>query len=539
MKQSGARVFDSPAPAFCHEAYVGSLIGTTIGHYIIEEQIGQGGMTTVYSARDLDLDRRVAVKVLAPVLIQDQKFLIRFRREVETLQRMHHPNIVPVLDFIDHPQTPCLVMPLMPGGTLHSRVEKGALSVIEGARIMDQLASALHYAHSQGIIHRDVKPSNVLIDDDGNAYLSDFGLVRLQDVSLNLTGSTVVGTPAYMSPEQCQGTEVDERSDQYSLAVLLYQLATGTLPFEGETPIAVAMQHVRDPLPKPRDRNPRIPEMVERVLIKALAKHPDQRFKSVEEFNLAFQEAVGVAMDPSRDTPIFRERFETVTTIMPTPAELKTIVLERRERRRRRLPLIAGILALALACPMAALGLFGKNLFGVDRSQEILQATIRALVDVNAANMGVNISEDELQTAVAGTLSAIETQSADSGQSAAALIETHGGGPSVMGSITAGIPITGATRTPLFGFPNPTNTSGPGPGNSPTPTTGLSSTPTQTPTDASTNTPANTSSPEPTASPTSVPPSNTPAPPPTIDPDKCKYDKPPTHPLYCTPIPGG
>jgi serine/threonine protein kinase len=523
------------APAFYHEVYVGTLIGTVIERYEIEEQIGQGGMTTVYKARDLKANRRVAVKILSPVLLSDQRFLIRFRREVETLQRMHHPNIVPVLDYVDHPQTPCIVMPLLPGGTLHNRIDEGPLSAIEGARIMDQIASALHYAHGHGIIHRDVKPSNVLLDEEGNAYLSDFGLVRLQDVSLNLTGSTVVGTPAYMSPEQCQGIEVDERSDQYSLAVLLFQLATGSLPFNGETPIAVAMQHVNTPLPRPRLRNPRIPAMVEQVLIKALAKHPSQRFDSVDQFNQAFQESIGVAIDPSKDTPIFRQRFETMTAVLPTPAELESMALEKQEKRRRTLPLVAAVVVFALACPMAALGLIGKNLFGVDRSQEALQATIRALVDINAQSLGMDLSDDELQTAVAGTLSAIETQSDESGQSAASLLGE--GNPSVRASGTAGIPVTGPTGDPNRQGSGATPTSHGGP--SATSTTG--STPTGestfTPSATHSQTPPATSSATPSASPTAIPPTNTPAPPPTVDPAKCKPDKPPTHPHYCTPTP--
>jgi serine/threonine protein kinase len=490
-------------------------------------------MTTVYSARDLETDQRVAVKVLAPTLIQDQHFILRFRREVEALQRMHHPHIVPVLDYIDDPQTPSIIMPLMPGGTLHSRLENGSLSVVEGARIMNQIAGALQYAHDLGIIHRDVKPSNVLLDEDEKAYLSDFGLVRLEDVSLNLTGSTVVGTPAYMSPEQCSGIRVDERSDQYSLAVLLYQLATGTLPFDGETPIAVAMKHVNEPLPMPRQRNPRIPALVEQVLVKALAKHPSQRFDSVKQFNQAFQQAVAVYIDPSKDTPVFRERFKTITTVLPTPAELESMELQKKERRRRKLPLVAGIIAFSLACPMAALGLFGKNFFDTNRSQESLQATIRALIDDDAQSMGMELSEDSLQTAVVATLSAIETQSEASGRSAASLLEIGGGDPSVMISITAGIPITGATHTPFLGSAGATHTSGP------RPSATLGANPTHTHTATATSTPTSTSSPTPTASPTSIPPSNTPAQEPTVDPAKCKPDKPTDHPLYCTPVPGG
>jgi hypothetical protein len=193
------------------------------------------------------------------------------------------------------------------------------------------------------------------------------------------------------------------------------------------------------------------------------------------------------------------------------------MALEKRETRRRVLPLVAAIVVFALACPMAALGLFGKNLFGLDRSQEALQATIRALVDVNALSMGMDLSEEELQTAVAGTLSAIETQSDESGQSAASLLVE--GNPSARASGTAGIPVTGPT-----GDPNRQ-----GSGATPTSHIGPSATHSQTPTATISATPS--------ASPTAIPPTNTPAPPPTIDPAKCKPDKPPTHPLYCTPTP--
>ena len=187
---------------------------------------------------------------------------------------------------------------MSPAGLFTSGFKPGPLDPIQGGRIVDQLASALSYAHENGVIHRDVKPSNVLLDDQGNAVLSDFGFARPQDASQNLTGSALIGTPAYMSPEQCRGEPIDARSDQYSFAIMLYQITTGQLPFDGETPMAVAMKHVSVPLPRPRSVSPSLPEGIELVLIKALAKDPALRFASIKDLNQAFQAELKAALDP-------------------------------------------------------------------------------------------------------------------------------------------------------------------------------------------------------------------------------------------------
>ncbi|MBF8257416.1 MAG: putative Protein kinase, partial [Anaerolineales bacterium] len=274
------------------------LIGRTISHYTILEQVGQGGMSSVFSAADLADGRVVAMKILSPYIAHEERFQARFEREIKLLSRLQHPNIIPILDFGEADGLAFIVMPYIASGTLLDRLNRGPLDPRQGGRIVDQMASALMLAHQNGVIHRDVKPSNVLVDEKGNALLSDFSFARSQDASQNLTGSALIGTPAYMSPEGCRGNVVDARSDQYSFGVMLFQITTGALPFTGGTPMATALQHINVPLPRPRAVNPNLPEEIELVLIKALAKDPALRFDSMEALNRSFQAALAVALDP-------------------------------------------------------------------------------------------------------------------------------------------------------------------------------------------------------------------------------------------------
>ncbi|MEE8568319.1 MAG: serine/threonine-protein kinase, partial [Anaerolineales bacterium] len=274
------------------------LIGKAVGCYTVLEQIGRGGMATVYKALNRNDGQTVAIKVLTPQLAMEENFRARFRREARVLRKFKHPNIVPVLDYGEANGLVYLVMPFMQVGTLRDRMLSGELRVQEAASIVNQIASALQYAHDARVIHRDVKPSNILIDENGNAWLSDFGFAHVSDSSLSLTGSALIGTPAYISPEQINGSKITHLSDQYSLGVLLYHLSTGRLPYDADTPIAIAIKHATEPLPRPRSVNPNLPDAVEAILIKALAKDPAQRFNSVAEFNDAFQAALQQALDP-------------------------------------------------------------------------------------------------------------------------------------------------------------------------------------------------------------------------------------------------
>ena len=270
-----------------------SLVGRSLGKYKIVEEIGQGGMATVYRGYQASLNRYVAVKVLAGQLAKDKTFRQRFAREARAVAQLSHPNIVPIYDFGEEPSLEALyiVTELVEGGSLKDRLGQ-PLDVSTAIRITIDIANALDYAHRQGIIHRDVKPSNILLAKDGRAMLSDFGIARMiQETRFTQTGVSI-GTPAYMSPEQAKGEELDGRSDIYSLGIVLYEMLTGKAPFEAETPVAVLHQQVYEPPLPPRRLNPRIPKKVEKVILKALAKDKRERFYSAGEMVSALQGAI-------------------------------------------------------------------------------------------------------------------------------------------------------------------------------------------------------------------------------------------------------
>ena len=269
------------------------LTGKTIGPYRILEQIGIGGMAVVYKAYQPNMDRYVAVKVLPSHLSKDPDFVKRFQREARAIARLEHAHILPVHDYGEFDGITYLVVRYVQAGTLKDRMGAGPSSLDEVNRLIGQIGSALDYAHRMGIIHRDVKPGNVLVDAQGDTYLTDFGLARMLEPTQQITASGVgLGTPAYMSPEQGQGVKVDHRSDIYSLGVILYEMLTGRVPYEAETPMAVVLKHITDELPLPRTVNPNVPEAVERVILKALAKEPSDRFQTAGDLVQALTEAV-------------------------------------------------------------------------------------------------------------------------------------------------------------------------------------------------------------------------------------------------------
>ena len=273
------------------------LIGKQFGQYQIVEPLGEGGMAAVYKGYQPAMERFVAVKVLPRQMASSDEFLTRFRREAKLLAQLQHPHILPVFDYGEADGYPYIIMPFVHSGTLTELLTRGRLPLSEVRRIMIQLGEALGYAHARGMIHRDIKPSNVLIDEQGNCLLSDFGLARMADASAKLTTSgAIMGTPAYMSPEQGAGSKVDHRSDIYSLGIVLYEMVTSRVPYVAETPIAVVFKHIQDPLPSARDFNPTLPESIELVLLKALAKRPEDRFQTAEEFIQAIRLAI-----PERD----------------------------------------------------------------------------------------------------------------------------------------------------------------------------------------------------------------------------------------------
>jgi eukaryotic-like serine/threonine-protein kinase len=269
------------------------LTGKTLGPYRIINRIGRGGMATVYKAYHAAMDRHVAVKVLPEEYADDPGFRARFEREAKTVANLSHPHILPVFDYGEERGISFLVMPYIPTGTLKGYLaQEGKLPFNEAARIFTRLAEALDYAHQQGIIHRDIKPDNVLFDKGGNALITDFGLTRMVEGGGSLTGTGVIGTPAYMSPEQGQGMRLDHHSDIYSLGIILYEMVTGNVPFSADTPVAVIFKHVSDSLPPPRSLRQDLPEDAESAILKALSKNPNDRFDTCVAMAQAFAKAI-------------------------------------------------------------------------------------------------------------------------------------------------------------------------------------------------------------------------------------------------------
>jgi predicted Ser/Thr protein kinase len=268
--------------------------GENVGPYRIITQLGQGGMATVFKAYHPALDRYVAIKVLHPAFMEDPGFLARFQREAKVVASLDHPNIVPIYDFAEHRGSPYLVMKFIEGETLKARMTRGPLTMDEGLRIIERVGAGLAYAHNKGILHRDIKPSNVLLAPDGSVYLADFGLARIAEAGEStLSSDTMLGTPQYISPEQARGEkDLDAGTDIYSFGVVLYELVVGRVPFSADTPFSIIHDHIYKPLPRPREINPKVPEDVERVLFKSLAKSRADRYAKVEDLVSAFRQAV-------------------------------------------------------------------------------------------------------------------------------------------------------------------------------------------------------------------------------------------------------
>jgi len=266
------------------------LIGQTLGQYTILEEAGRGGMATVYLAKQTSMNRNVAVKVLPPHFLHDPNFLERFKREVEVISHLEHPHILPIYDYGEAEGVPYIAMRFLGGGSMAQMIRRGVPDLDELIRPMRQISQALDYAHGQGIIHRDLKPGNIMLDEAGNAYLSDFGIARV--MGSDLTGSAIIGTPAYMSPEQANGMSIDGRSDIYSLGIVLFELITGREPYQAETPMALLLKHLNEPMPPARDFRDGVPDSVEHVLEKSTDKDPDNRYTSAREMAEAFEHAL-------------------------------------------------------------------------------------------------------------------------------------------------------------------------------------------------------------------------------------------------------
>lgn len=261
--------------------------------YTIESEIGRGGFAVVYKAFDPRFRRQVAIKVLPPHFLHDPRFRSRFEDEARTIASLEHPSIVPVHDFGEHEGQPFLVMRYMPGGTLRAKMGKQPMALPEVARILAEIAPALDKAHDRGIIHRDIKPDNVLFDEDGRSYLADFGIARLAEATRTMT---ITGTPAYMSPEQVKGDQtLDGRSDIYALGVMLFELLAGQQPYMADTPTKQMLKHVLEPIPNILNLQPNLPPACQEIVGRAMAKERRDRYRSAQELSAAVSQLTTIA----------------------------------------------------------------------------------------------------------------------------------------------------------------------------------------------------------------------------------------------------
>jgi serine/threonine protein kinase len=277
------------------------------GRYRLEDKVGEGGMGAVFVAHDTELDRKVAVKLLAAALVNDAEVLERFEREARLMAKLDHPHIVPVYDVGRHEGRPYIVMKLLQGDSLVGRLRaKGGFTAEETLKLMRQLASGLDYIHAQGFIHRDIKAGNIFVSPEGHATILDFGILRQKSATTGITRTgMVMGTPHYMAPEQALGLkDVDHRVDLYALAVVLFECLTGTLPFEADSELRLIQLQAHAPPPEILERAPWIPRPVAEVVKKALAKKPDDRFNSAAELVNALEAAYQEAKSSKPSLPV-------------------------------------------------------------------------------------------------------------------------------------------------------------------------------------------------------------------------------------------
>jgi serine/threonine-protein kinase len=263
------------------------MVGEVLSdRYELEELVGSGGMSSVYRAHDRLLDRKVAIKVLHQQYTDDDEYVERFRREARAVATLSHPNIVTVIDRGEHGGRQFIVFEYVEGENLKQLINRrGSAPVATAIELAMQISRGLSFAHQQGLIHRDVKPQNVLLNGDGHAKVTDFGIARSLDVQHGMTQTgTVLGTSDYIAPEQAQGQRVDEHTDVYSLGVVLYELLTSEVPFPGENFVAVAMRHINEPPPPLRDKRPDVSPRLEAAVQKAMAKDPADRFPTMADF---------------------------------------------------------------------------------------------------------------------------------------------------------------------------------------------------------------------------------------------------------------
>jgi len=331
------------------EVEVGSVVD---GRYKVLSKIGGGGMADVWLAEDAHLQRRIALKVLHGRLAQDREFVMRFQREAESAAGLQHPNVVAVFDRGEWQGTYYIAMQYVEGPTLKQLIDSG-ITVEQAVAVIRQVLQAAGYAHRQGIVHRDLKPQNVIVDPEGKAVVTDFGIARAGVSEITQTGS-VMGTPHYLSPEQAQGFDVTAVSDLYSIGVMLYEALTGRVPFEGESAVAVAMKQVSQMPQRPSSIQPRVSPALDAVVMRALEKDPGQRFQSADAFIAALDQAMREPGGAGRGTT----SFAALPPVVATPGEEGEDDDEAKRKRRRTWLIVAVLVAIILG---ALIGIFASR----------------------------------------------------------------------------------------------------------------------------------------------------------------------------------
>lgn len=374
------------------------MIGSQIGAYEIIDEIGRGGMATVFRARQTNMDRYVAVKIIHKAVAAESTSLDRFQREARLIARLEHPHILPVYDYNGNHDPPYIVMRYLPTGTLKDILLRDSLELPEIAFLVRQIATALDYAHRQGVIHRDIKPSNIMIDGDGNAFLTDFGIARMIEGTEGLTASGIaVGTPNYMAPEQGMGMPVDGRADVYALGVMLFEMVTGETPFQADTAMAVILKHINDPIPLASSLKPDTPPEIDQIITQAMAKDPDARFQTATAMADALTSAIGGSLTSTpHHLQAIAERTITEleaaraapkdTAPRPGPTEVPTSVGDDEVMvRKSRTPLLAGGAVIAVVLIAAVMFLVFSSGNSGDDNEVDTEATAAAFAATQTA----------------------------------------------------------------------------------------------------------------------------------------------------------
>lgn len=377
-----------------------------IGRYEIKEELGRGGMATVYRGYDPRFEREVAIKFLPPELVHaDPQFKVRFEREAKIIARLEHPAIVPVYDVGEENNQPYFVMRYMGGGSLSERIKANTFSIDEAVRILEQIAPGLDEAHTKDIVHRDLKPGNILFTNKGMPLISDFGIAKFtQAEGGNVTGSAIIGTPAYMSPEQASGDTVDGRTDVYALGVILYEMLTGKQPYQADTPLGVAIKHITEPVPRILEANPNLPEWMEKVIATAMAKDKDDRFTTAVELVETIKAFLRGEAPPTRKS--------LTATVKASPFN-KTSVAKKKKRSPLPAIIIGGLLLFGLLGG-GSYFLF-RSMFPVESEAPTPTVTVPAPTETSAPVVVSNATETSAPEIATEEPTAVPTEPAASG----------------------------------------------------------------------------------------------------------------------------